>query len=178
MPNSHLTFCPACGVRGLRFVEKQFLCPTCHMTLFFNPGTAVAALIKNPKGELLVVTRAHDPKKGAWDLPGGFVDPGETAEQALVREIREELGATLENLSYLFSSANASYPYKGITYQTTDLAFEATIARPETIRAADDVHETLWIAPENMDIAQFGFTSIQQIVTRYLADPNNSSHQA
>ncbi len=178
MPNSHLTFCPACGAQGLEFVRKQFRCPTCHMTLFLNPGTAVAALIRNSKGELLVVTRAHEPQKGMWDLPGGFVDPGETAEQALVREIREELGVTLDNLSYLFSTANLCYLFKGITYQTTDLAFEATIAKPETITAADDVQDTLWIALEDMDFTRFGFESIRQIVRQYITASNNSSHQA
>ncbi len=163
MPNTHLTYCPACGLQGLEYVEKQFHCPACHLELFFNPGTAVCAIILNRQGHLLVVIRAHEPKQGAWDLPGGFVDPGETAEHAVCREVLEELNVALENVAYLCSAANCHYPYKGITYQTTDLAFVGTVETPDRIEAKDDVQDYKWVALEDIDPAKFGFDSIRQI---------------
>ena len=168
MPNPHLTYCPACGVPGLAHDPKKAQCPSCHLELYFNPGTAVCVLILNPKGELLVVIRAHEPKQGMWDLPGGFVDPGETAEQAVHREIREELNVEIQDITYLCSAANSHYLYKGITYQTTDLAFVGAVKQPEHIQAADDVQGTLWVALEDIDVTQFGFDSIRQIVKHYL----------
>ena len=54
----------------------------------------------NADGELLVVTRNRDPAKGTWDLPGGFLDPGETYEQGLRRELREELNLDIFALRY------------------------------------------------------------------------------
>lgn len=50
-------------------------------------AAAVAGLIFNEKGQLLLTIRAKDPGKGLLDLPGGFVDMGENADQALRREI-------------------------------------------------------------------------------------------
>ncbi|MCP4455638.1 MAG: NUDIX domain-containing protein, partial [Planctomycetes bacterium] len=122
MPNPHLTFCPACGTPGLAHDVKKAQCPACHLELYFNPGTAVCVLILNPENELLVAIRAHEPAQGMWDLPGGFVDSGETAEQAIRREIQEELSIAPPELHYLCSAANNHYRYKGVNYQTTDLA--------------------------------------------------------
>jgi 8-oxo-dGTP diphosphatase len=50
----------------------------------------VGALVHDAAGRLLMVQRGHDPHRGRWTLPGGRVEPGETPEAAVVREIREE----------------------------------------------------------------------------------------
>jgi 8-oxo-dGTP diphosphatase len=52
----------------------------------------VGALVHDASGRLLMIQRGHDPHSGRWTLPGGRVEPGETAEAAVVREIREETG--------------------------------------------------------------------------------------
>ena len=52
----------------------------------------VGALVRDPEGRLLVVLRSHEPAAGTWSLPGGRVEPGETRQQACVREVREETG--------------------------------------------------------------------------------------
>jgi 8-oxo-dGTP diphosphatase len=52
----------------------------------------VGALVHDADGRLLLIQRGHDPHRGSWTLPGGRVEPGETPEQAVIREIREETG--------------------------------------------------------------------------------------
>jgi 8-oxo-dGTP diphosphatase len=52
----------------------------------------VGAVVHDSEGRLLLIQRRHDPHRGRWTLPGGRVEPGETPEQAVVREIREETG--------------------------------------------------------------------------------------
>lgn len=62
----------------------------CELCAFNNPkGTATGIIIKN--GKLLVVVRAEEPFEGMLDLPGGYMQTGETPEQALKRELKEEL---------------------------------------------------------------------------------------
>jgi 8-oxo-dGTP diphosphatase len=52
----------------------------------------VGAVVHDARGRLLLIQRGHDPHRGRWTLPGGRVEAGETAEQAVVRELREETG--------------------------------------------------------------------------------------
>ena len=54
-----------------------------------GPRAGADALVQNQRGEVLLVRRADD---GRWAMPGGWVDPGETPEQAVVREVAEETG--------------------------------------------------------------------------------------
>lgn len=75
----------------------------------------VAALIRNAKGEILLIQQSKGSNKPAyWLLPGGGVEFGETAEEALHRELREELG--LESLSLDFVALNESIDPKGIRH--------------------------------------------------------------
>ena len=92
-PLHQFTYCPKCGART--FVErneKAKQCTTCGFVYYFNPSSAVACFIRNSKGELLLVRRAKEPAKGTLDLPGGFVDMYESAEDAAHREVKEETG--------------------------------------------------------------------------------------
>jgi 8-oxo-dGTP diphosphatase len=52
----------------------------------------VGAVIKDEAGRILLIKRGHEPGKGLWSVPGGRIEPGETDEQAVIREIREETG--------------------------------------------------------------------------------------
>jgi len=60
------------------------------------PGVGCGAAVLNGKGELLLIQRLREPEAGAWGLPGGKVDFGEGAEQAVVREVSEELGISIK----------------------------------------------------------------------------------
>ena len=81
--------CPKCGSLSFDFDgEKVYNCNKCQYQFFFNAASAVGAIIIN-EGRLLTGVRALDPAKGLLDLPGGFVDPGESLEEALLRELQE-----------------------------------------------------------------------------------------
>ncbi len=116
-------FCPRCGSGSLQQrSEKEFACG-CGFHYFQNVASAVMVALCW-QDELLVAVRARDPGRGLLDLPGGFVDPGESLEEALVRELKEELGLDLtgETPRYLGSYANV-YPYDDVTYHTCDTVF-------------------------------------------------------
>ncbi|MCR5724130.1 MAG: NUDIX domain-containing protein [Treponema sp.] len=119
--------CPACGSAAIQNVNmRKWLCPDCGFDLYNNVAAAVGLVIADESGEVLFERRAKEPRKGFLALPGGFVDPDETAEQACVRECREEIGVEPAYVRYLCSFPN-TYDYKNIRYKTCDLFFEAAL---------------------------------------------------
>lgn len=68
-------------------------CPYGHYVHYDNPTPTVLGLVEGPDNKFLLLKRAHEPFAGQWDCPSGFIEPEETAEQALAREIHEETGA-------------------------------------------------------------------------------------
>ncbi|ENO8808379.1 NUDIX domain-containing protein [Photobacterium damselae] len=156
-------YCPQCGSPSLERVSyKEFICQQCQFTYFHNAAAAVmVAIVVND--EVLVAIRGRDPKKGMYDLPGGFVDPNESLEQAAVREIKEELGLSIYSLTYVHSYSN-TYQYKTVEYKTCDCFFIVKLDQKPTVIAQDDVAEVQWVNIHNIDITQFAFTSTQQAI--------------
>ena len=165
-----LRYCPKCGAVALRFVGSKLVrCESCSFELYLNPAAAVAALIADDQGRLLIVMRAEEPKKGMWDLPGRFADAGESAEEALRREVHEELGLELVSMRYLCSHPN-SYDYKGLRYATMDLGFVCEVKDLSAARASEsEVSEILLVRPQEIDVTRFAFTSVGRIVECYQA---------
>lgn len=85
------TYCPSCKANLLK-KESTFVCPKCGWRFYNNPLPAVAGFVMNEKGEILLVKRGVNPEIGKWALPSGFVEQGETPEQAVIRELKEETG--------------------------------------------------------------------------------------
>ncbi len=170
-PSDELHYCPSCAAQEFRhLIPKKLQCKACGFELFLNASAAVCALITDDRNRLLAAVRARHPAQGQLDLPGGFVDPGETAEQAIRREINEELGLDVEKLTYFCSEANVCYPYRGVTYQTLDLAFTCQVRALSQARAADDVQELRFLPCASIRTQDFAFQSIQKIVSRFCAD--------
>ena len=140
--------CPSCTAEALRFEQgKAVRCGACGFRYFHNVAVAVVGVIACGE-EVLLTRRAHEPAAGTFDLPGGFVDPGESLEAALCRELSEELALELPEhaLRYLFSSANR-YPFAGIVYRTSDVWFGVRLAERPELHPADDVAEARWRTP-------------------------------
>lgn len=162
--------CPGCGRAGPDLAGgKRLSCPACGYVFYLNAATACAAIIACGD-EILLAARARDPGKGLLDLPGGFVDPGEGAEEGLLRELREELGLTLRagDLRFLLSRPNR-YEYAGVAYATCDLVFVAELAAKPALVAADDVAAVAWVRKAAVDLSRIAFPSIRAALETYLA---------
>ena len=163
-------FCPKCGSADFEIHNALSRhCSSCGFTYYQNPRASTAAFILNGKGELLVARRGKEPAKDTLDLPGGFVDNEETAEQGMVREILEETGLTIDkkDVTYLFSIPNV-YHYSGMDIHTLDLFFVCHVEDDVVIKAADDAAACFWVPLREVYVERFGLRSIRQAVHTFL----------
>jgi 8-oxo-dGTP diphosphatase len=90
----HFRYCPHCAAPLDSLMEgsrPRPTCPGCGFVQYLNPPLAATILL--PRGERVLMTRRTiEPRRGYWTLPGGYVELGESAEEAAVREAREEVG--------------------------------------------------------------------------------------
>ncbi len=167
-PSQVFKFCPKCGHKGFYFDgKKTFNCKSCQFRYYINANGAVAVILVLPDERIILTRRKFEPRIGYLDLPGGFVDLDESAENAAIREIKEELGKEIKNMKYMVSFPN-QYIYRGITYFTLDLAYICHIDDISGIKPADDVAEAICIKPDNIDFTLISFPSIVNILKRYI----------
>ena len=155
-------FCLSCGA-GLRdFREgkhRRRRCPRCGFTFYDNPVLASCAVVKR-RGRVLLTRRANPPCAGMWDLPGGFLEAGETPEQALHRELREELGAEVRSARLLgFEPDN----YGPDGFPTLTAVYRVRLM-PGPLRCADDVSELRWFPKDNIPFRHIAFPSMRRAV--------------
>jgi ADP-ribose pyrophosphatase YjhB (NUDIX family) len=89
-------FCPRCGSQATVAFPRSITCDTCGYGAFYNPKPVACAIPTTAENEVILLRRGFEPHKGRWSMPGGFVDLGESVEEAAVREAREEIGVKLE----------------------------------------------------------------------------------
>ena len=168
-PSDLFEFCPRCGRRRDGQVLRQpFHCAGCGFHYYFNAALAVAGIVLGPDERALFIRRAKDPAQGKLAIPGGFIDIGETAEQALRREILEEVNLEVGPLEFLCSAPN-EYHYRGVTYPVLDLAFVTKALTLERIAALDGVASYEWIEPTVVELNEIAFPSIRHALQCYLA---------
>jgi ADP-ribose pyrophosphatase YjhB (NUDIX family) len=101
------------------------------------------------------------------DLPGGFVEPMESAEEAVIREIKEELNLRVTKIRYLVSYPNM-YPYSNFVVPTVDLAYVCEVEGLDCLEPDDDVASIEFIRPDKIDLNALCANSMRQIIQFYL----------
>jgi mutator protein MutT len=168
-PLSQFKYCPKCGSSDFNeYNEKSKRCSKCGFIYYFNSSAAVVAVIENNTGEILVARRAKDPAKDTLDLPGGFIDMYETAEEAAFREVKEETRLIVKSIQYLFSIPNI-YNYSNFEVHTVDMFFKCKVDDFSELKAQDDVSELLFIPPNELNPSEFGLISVRKGVEKLIS---------
>jgi 8-oxo-dGTP diphosphatase len=104
-----------------------------------NEILGVGAVLVDRDGRVLLVRRAHPPSAGAWTLPGGRVEPGESTEAAIVREVREE---TALETRVLCSLGSVRITREGLSFHIHEYLVAPVDDRLP--RAGDDAADVRW----------------------------------
>ncbi len=165
----HFEYCPKCGSNNLsRPKHISVVCSDCGFTLYFNPTSSAATFIENGDGKLLVIKRAREPSKGKFGLPGGFIDPGETAEECAIREAKEEVNLEIAKIDYLGSWPN-TYLHKSVLYPVLDTYFIGHVENhQEALGDSSEVERIEYVDPAKVPEDQWAFPALKQAVKKYL----------
>ena len=161
-----MNFCTQCGAR-LEFRVPtgdnlaRHVCDACGTIHYQNPRLVVGCVPEH-EGRILLCRRAIEPRRGYWTVPAGFMENGETLQQAAARESREEALAEVE-IGSLLTIVHVLHA------QQVHVFFRATLARPEFGVGSESL-ETQLITPEEIPWPQLAFPSTEFSLRRYLED--------
>jgi NAD+ diphosphatase len=132
-------YCRFCGtelsIKNLYDGTKEKYCEPCDHVFFPDPSPTIIAFIHKDAKILLI--KGTGWKHPHWGFVAGHIQPGESAEEATRREVKEEVGLTIDNLKYVSSYAHATDRHNLM------LAFEAQ-AHNENITISQELVEARW----------------------------------
>ena len=153
-------FCPRCGSAAEVDYPRSIACPSCGYQAYFNPKPVACAIPRDDRGNVILLRRGFDPGAGLWTFPGGFVDLGESVEEAARREVHEELEIDVE----LGAVLNV---YSRPEDRVVLIVFTAmTTGTPKTTHEATEVNA---YRPEALPWDELAFWSTERALQEFLA---------
>ncbi len=161
-------YCPACG-SGLKEPDahKGSKCQSCGRSWYRNAAPTVGAAIVDSDRALLTV-RGRDPFKGKLDVPGGFLEPGESPLDGLKREVKEELDLEVDVTHSDFIQAEP-HRYGEDGEWLLSLGYVVRIVSGEP-SPADDVAGVRWVGSDELDEVDWAWPHDRELVRKALSD--------
>jgi len=168
-----MNYCSACGTSVTKKIPAgdnrlRFVCDSCQTIHYHNPKI-VAGCIPEWDGQILLCRRGIEPKSGLWTFPAGFMEIGESTEQAAARETFEEAQALVERIS-LF--AVLSLPHIGQAY----LVFRGPMASPE-FGVGEESLEVQLFTLSAIPWDEIAFPVVKEALRRYVDDVTQGTFQ-
>ena len=168
--NRKIRYCPQCkATLGKTRHEgySRLACPKCGWINYENPLPSVAALVRNPRNEILLVKRGVEPSKGRWALPCGFIEIEETPEEACLRELWEEAGVKGKIVRFIGLHSQDSKLYKNVLV----IGYEVE-AKKGTPRPGSDSEDVKFVPYEKLP--PIPFSSHRRIIEKGMSNPRDS----
>ena len=163
-PHSGSRYCMHCGGELNALVPpgdtlERLICGACGFVHYLNPRPVAGTIPVRDGGEILLVRRDIEPRRGTWVFPGGFIDVGESAEHAAARETLEEAHLEVGDLSLVGVYTRLGPGVIVIVYEARALG-EA--------RAGHETSEIGWFAPEQIPWADLAFDTTIWALSEFL----------
>ena len=135
-------FCGHCGVpMELQEIERAKKCPNCGLLHF--PRLAPAIIVAIERGDRLLMARSRRFTTGMYSVLAGFVEPGESLEETVAREVKEEVGISLKDIKY-FGSQPWPFPHSLM------IGFTATYASGEIVMDDSEIEDAGWFTVDSL----------------------------
>lgn len=155
-------FCSRCGTKTLRKPEERGKeCPNCGELFYPRISPAVIVLIR--KGKEILLARSPNFPPDMYSLIAGFVEPGESAEAAVVREIREEVGIEVKNITYFGTQA---WPFPN----SLMIGFTAEYDSGEIQPDGFEIEDAKWFSVENLPVLPGKISIARKLIDSFLKE--------
>ena len=160
-------YCSRCGNRmGTKLTERAKECPQCGLLSFPRLSPAIIVLVE--RGHELLLARSHHFPPGRYSVIAGFVEPGETLEEAVVREVREEVGLAIKGINY-FGSQPWPFPHSLM------IGFTATYAGGKISLEDTEIEDAGWFRADNLPTLPGKISIARALIDWFLAKQGNST---
>ena len=122
---------------------------------------------KEPDFRVLLVQRANEPYKGKWAFPGGFMNMDETTEEAARRELKEETGLIVDDISQIGTFDRVDRDPRG---RVITVAYFVVIDGIREVKGGDDAAVARWFSIGNLPELAFDHQKIMEVALRKLRD--------
>jgi NAD+ diphosphatase len=159
-------YCHLCGGLNIKGKTQPSECSNCHNLRFENASPTVDLILFNEEGKVLITERGVDPAKGKYDLPGGFVDLDETLEEAIAREVQEELGLAPDDYTtpVYQESQSVQYSYSKEVRTVLGSIFAAKLKTKQKINPQDDVASIKFVSIDDLSTIDFSLDTYPEII--------------
>ncbi len=135
-----MNYCRRCGKGLTKHAGTLYICKNNHK-VYTNPATCAGIFLVDANKCVVLAIRGIEPHKGMLDSIGGFLDPEETLEEGMYRELHEEVGLNKDQIGELqyLTSAVGHYAYSNESLPILSVFYWATLPQGLALKAQDDI---------------------------------------